>query len=89
NTPAGFTGPVNIGNPDEFTVEELAKLTLELTGSSSKIVRKPARADDPTRRRPDISIARETLGWSPKIALRDGLARSIDYFRSELKLIRA
>jgi UDP-glucuronate decarboxylase len=89
NTPAGFTGPVNIGNPDEFTVEELAKLTLELTGSSSKIVRQPARADDPTRRRPDISIARETLGWSPKIALRDGLARSIDYFRSELKLIRA
>jgi UDP-glucuronate decarboxylase len=89
NSPAGVIGPINIGNPDEFTVEELAKLTLELTASSSKIVRKPTRADDPTRRRPDITLARENLGWSPKIALRDGLARSIDYFRSELKLIRA
>jgi UDP-glucuronate decarboxylase len=89
NSPAGVIGPINIGNPDEFTVEELAKLTLELTGGSSKIVRKPTRADDPTRRRPDITLARENLGWSPKIALRDGLARSIDYFRSELKLIRA
>jgi len=89
NTPTGFTGPVNIGNPDEFTVEELAKLTLELTGSSSKIVRKPTRADDPTRRRPDITLAKKHLGWEPKIALRDGLARSIEYFRNELKLVRA
>ncbi len=89
NTPTGFTGPVNIGNPDEFTVEELAKLTIELTGSSSKIVRKPTRADDPTRRRPDITLAKKHLGWEPKIALRDGLARSIEYFRDELKLTRA
>ncbi len=81
NTPTGFTGPVNIGNPDEFTVEELAKLTIELTGSSSKIVRKPTRPDDPTRRRPDITLAKKHLGWEPKIALRDGLARSIEYFR--------
>ncbi len=89
NTPTGFTGPVNIGNPDEFTVEELAKMTIELTGSSSKIVRKPTRADDPTRRRPDITLARKHLNWEPKIALRDGLTRSIEYFRSELKLTRA
>ncbi len=89
NTPTGFTGPVNIGNPDEFTVEELAKLTIEMTGSSSKIVRKPIRADDPTRRRPDITLAKKHLGWEPKIALRDGLARSIEYFRKELKLTRA
>ncbi len=89
NTPTGFTGPVNIGNPDEFTVEELAKLTIEMTGSSSKIVRKPTRADDPTRRRPDITLAKKHLGWEPKIPLRDGLARSIEYFRNELKLTRA
>ncbi len=89
NTPAGFTGPVNIGNPDEFTVEELAKLTIELTGSASKIVRKPTRPDDPTRRRPDITLAKKHLNWEPKIALRDGLTRSIEYFRSELKLTRA
>jgi len=88
NTPAGFTGPVNIGNPDEFTVEELAKLTIELTRSSAKIVRKPTRPDDPTRRRPDITLAKEHLGWEPKIALRDGLTRSIEYFRDELKLTR-
>jgi UDP-glucuronate decarboxylase len=89
NTPTGFTGPVNIGNPDEFTVEELAKLTIELTGGSSKIVRKPTRPDDPTRRRPDITLAKKHLAWEPKIALRDGLTRSIGYFRSELKLTRA
>ena len=89
NTPAGFTGPVNIGNPDEFTVEELANLTIELTGSSSKIVRKPARPDDPTRRRPDITLAKKHLGWEPKIPLRDGLARSIEYFHRALKLTRA
>jgi UDP-glucuronate decarboxylase len=84
-----FTGPVNIGNPDEFTVEELARITLELTGSSSRVVRKPARADDPVRRKPDITLARKYLGWEPKVALRDGLARSIGYFRQELGLTRA
>ena len=89
NTKTGFTGPVNIGNPDEFTVEELAKLTIELTGSSSKIVRKPTRPDDPTRRRPDITLAKKHLNWEPKIPLRDGLVRSIEYFRNELKLNRA
>jgi len=89
NTPSGFTGPVNIGNPDEFTVEELAKLTIELTGSQSKIVRKPTRPDDPTRRRPDITLAKKHLNWEPKIPLRDGLTRSLEYFRKELKLTRA
>jgi UDP-glucuronate decarboxylase len=89
NTPTGFTGPVNIGNPDEFTVEELAKLTIELTGSPSKIVRKPTRPDDPTRRRPDITLAKKHLKWEPKVALRVGLVRSIEYFRDELKLVRA
>lgn len=81
-----LTGPVNIGNPDEFTVEDLAQITVELTGSSSKIVCKPPRADDPVRRKPDISLARKYLGWEPKIPLRDGLARSIGYFRQELGL---
>ena len=81
-----FTGPINIGNPDEFAVEDLARITVELTGSSSRVVRKPARADDPVRRKPDITLARKYLGWQPKIALRDGLARSIGYIRQELGL---
>ncbi len=84
----GIVGPVNIGNPDEFTVEHLARLTLELTGSSSQIVRKPARADDPARRRPDITLAKERLGWEPKKPLREGLAQTIEYFRHELGLTR-
>ncbi len=88
DTPSGFTGPVNIGNPDEFTVAELAKLAIELAGSSSPVVHKPARPDDPARRRPDIALARQALGWEPEIALRDGLARTIDYFRNELGLVR-
>jgi UDP-glucuronate decarboxylase len=77
----GFTGPVNIGNPVEFTIEELANLVLELTGSRSKLVRHPLPSDDPTQRRPDITLARQELGWTPTIALRDGLAPTIDYFR--------
>lgn len=84
----GIVGPANIGNPDEFTVEQLARLTLELTGSSSQIIRKPSRADDPARRRPDITLAKERLGWEPKQPLRDGLARTIEYFRHELGLTR-
>src|SRR5205807_8025231 len=89
NTGKDFLGPVNIGNPGEFTMEELAKLTIELTGSKSTIVRKPARPDDPFKRKPDISLAREKLGWEPKIALREGLPRTIEYFRAELKQARA
>lgn len=77
-----FIGPVNLGNPDEFTVRELAELVLELTGSKSKIVYQSLPEDDPTRRRPDISLAKAKLDWQPTIALREGLQRTIDWFRS-------
>jgi UDP-glucuronate decarboxylase len=83
-----FSGPVNIGNPDEFTVLELARLTLELTQSSSKLMHNPAPPDDPVRRRPDISLAQEKLQWEPKVPLREGLSKTIDYFREELGLAR-
>jgi nucleoside-diphosphate-sugar epimerase len=79
-----LTGPVNIGNPDEFTVQELADLVVELTGTRSAIVREPLPIDDPTRRRPDTTIAREQLGWQPQVALRDGLARTAEWLRSIL-----
>ncbi len=75
-------GPINIGNDGEFTMLELADLVIELTGSSSKIVHEPLPIDDPKLRRPDITMARELLGWEPTIDLRDGLARTIDWFRS-------
>jgi UDP-glucuronate decarboxylase len=77
-----FVGPVNLGNPDEFTIAELADLVLELTGSKSKIVREPLPADDPVRRRPDIALARQRLNWQPTVKLRDGLERTIEWFRS-------
>jgi UDP-glucuronate decarboxylase len=83
-----FTGPVNIGNPDEFTVLELARLTLELAQSQSKMAYNPAPPDDPVRRRPDISLAQAKLQWEPKIPLRDGLSKTMDYFRAELGLAR-
>jgi dTDP-glucose 4,6-dehydratase len=75
-------GPVNIGNPDEFTVLELAVLVLELTGSASELVFKPLPQDDPTRRRPDISLAGHVVGWKPETSLQEGLARTIPWFRS-------
>jgi dTDP-glucose 4,6-dehydratase len=78
-----WTGPMNIGNPDEFTVLQLAELVLELTGSSSEIVFEPLPVDDPTRRRPDISLATRVLGWRPEVELREGLARTYDWFRRE------
>ncbi|MGN6546515.1 MAG: UDP-glucuronic acid decarboxylase family protein [Aureliella sp.] len=77
-----FIGPVNLGNPGEFTIRELAELVLELTGAKSKLVMKPLPADDPTRRRPDITLAKSRLDWQPKVPLRDGLAKTIDWFRS-------
>jgi UDP-glucuronate decarboxylase len=77
-----FTGPVNIGNPGEFTILDLAKMVIEQTGSSSKIVHLPAVEHDPRQRRPDISLAKEKLGWEPKIPLREGLEKTIAYFRS-------
>ncbi|MBP2493632.1 UDP-glucuronate decarboxylase [Methylobacterium sp. PvP062] len=78
------TGPINIGNPGEFTIRQLAELVLELTGSSSKLVYKPLPPDDPRQRRPDITKAKEVLGWEPTIQLREGVARTIQYFKSQL-----
>jgi dTDP-glucose 4,6-dehydratase len=77
----GDATPTNIGNPVEFTVRELADLVLELTGSSSEIVSEPLPTDDPKVRQPDITKARSTLGWEPRVPLREGLARTIEYFR--------
>jgi UDP-glucuronate decarboxylase len=80
-----FTGPVNTGNPDEFTVIELAEKILEMTNSVSKIVKVDAREDDPIRRKPDISLAKQRLGWQPEITLQEGLRSTIDYFEKLLK----
>ena len=82
DAPDDFVGPVNIGNPDEFTIRQLAELVLELTNSGSALVEHPLPQDDPARRRPDIALARQRLGWEPKIPLRDGLARTIQWFRA-------
>ncbi len=84
-----FIGPVNLGNPDEFTMLELAAMAIELSHSSSKLTFKPLPPDDPTRRRPDITVARERLDWQPKIPLREGLAHTIEHFKRELGLVRA
>jgi UDP-glucuronate decarboxylase len=89
DSPDGFTGPVNLGNPDEFTILELAEEVLRVTGSRSKLVRKPLPVDDPRQRCPDITLARETLGWEPKIKLREGLERTVAYFEQELSLYAA
>jgi len=78
---ADFLGPVNIGNPVEFTIRELAELVIEMTGSRSKLIEEQLPADDPTQRRPDINLAQSNLGWSPKIPLREGLQQTISYFR--------
>jgi UDP-glucuronate decarboxylase len=80
-SPADFTGPVNLGNPDEFTMWELAELVLAETGSSSPIVKRPLPQDDPRQRKPDIALAREKLAWSPKVPLRQGLKSTVAYFR--------
>jgi len=80
----GFIGPVNLGNPTEFTIRELAEKTLELTGSKSPLISLPLPEDDPRQRQPDISLAKEKLGWEPVIQLADGLAKTIAYFKSVL-----
>jgi UDP-glucuronate decarboxylase len=82
DAPDDFPGPVNLGNPEEFTVLELARLVMELTGSQSKLVYKPLPVDDPGRRQPDITLARTRLGWQPTVSLREGLGKTIDWFRS-------
>ena len=83
-TGRNFIGPINIGNPNEFTIRELANLVIELSGSKSKIVMKPLPPDDPKQRQPDITLAKETLNWEPKIQLKEGLERTIAYFRGQL-----
>jgi UDP-glucuronate decarboxylase len=82
NTREDFTGPVNLGNPLEFTIRELAEKVIQLTNSKSKIVRMPLPPDDPTQRQPDIRLARKELNWEPKIELEEGLKRTIEYFAS-------
>ncbi|THD67655.1 SDR family oxidoreductase [Robertkochia marina] len=86
NSPADFIGPVNIGNPHEFTMLELAENIIDLIGSSSQLVHLPLPKDDPKQRRPDISLAKEKLGdWEPRIQLREGLSKTINYFEKVLK----
>ena len=79
-----FTGPVNLGNPAEFTILELAEHVIRLTGSSSKVIHEVLPQDDPLQRRPDISLAREKLDWEPQVGLEEGLQRTINYFKSEI-----
>jgi len=79
-TPAHVTGPINLGNPVEFTIRELAEKTIALTGSSSKIVYHPLPPDDPKQRQPNISMAQELLGWEPKVQLEEGLLKAVEYF---------
>jgi UDP-glucuronate decarboxylase len=80
DTPETVTGPINIGNPDEFSMLQLASLVIEMTGSRSRIVHRPKPEDDPRQRRPDISQARTVLNWQPKTPLKEGLKRTINYF---------
>jgi len=80
-----FPGPINLGNPGEFTIAQLAEQVINLTNSSSKIVFKPLPSDDPQQRRPDISVAQEQLAWQPTVQLREGLVRTIAYFEQLLK----
>jgi UDP-glucuronate decarboxylase len=85
DTPDSFLGPINVGNPVEFSIIDLAETVIRMTKSSSKIVFKPLPQDDPVQRRPDISLAVEMLGWQPQINLEDGLLKTIDYFRRAIK----
>ena len=83
-SPDDFAGPVNIGNPGEFTIGELAEIVVGMTGSPSSISYLPRTQDDPQQRRPDISLAKSALGWEPRVSLRDGLLPTIEYFRDLL-----
>lgn len=85
NTPDEFTGPMNLGNPGEFTILELAETVLDMVDSRSKIIFKELPSDDPTQRKPDITLAQKTMGWEPKVKLRDGLKKTIEYFDDCLK----
>lgn len=85
NTPKGFTGPVNLGNPSEVSILEPGRLIIAITGSSSRMVYKPLPQDDPERRRPNITLAQEKLGWEPTVALEDGIRKTIEYFEGIIK----
>ena len=85
-TPDEFTGPVNLGNPREFTILELAEKIIAMLGSSSRIIHKPLPTDDPMQRKPDITLAKNALGWEPKVLLEDGLAPTVAFFRKVLGL---
>ena len=82
NAPDACIGPINLGNPEEFTIRQLAEQVIELTGSKSELVKKPPLPDDPAKRRPDITLARRELGWEPRTKLREGLQKTIEWFRS-------
>ena len=84
NSPDVFTGPVNLGNPNEFSIMELARKVIELTGSKSAIVNKPLPEDDPVQRQPDITLAKKELNWQPTVALDEGLVKTIEYFKKLL-----
>lgn len=86
NNNNNFVGPVNLGNPSERTIADFARLILELTGSASKIVQRPLPSDDPSRRRPDITLAQKELGWSPTVDINEGLGRTVEYFTGKLGL---
>jgi UDP-glucuronate decarboxylase len=86
STRPAVTGPINLGNPGEFTIRELAEMVIALTGSKSKLVRKPLPEDDPKQRQPDIAKAKKVLGWTPKVKLRDGLKKSIPYFEALIRV---
>lgn len=85
NTGDDFIGPVNVGNPNEFTIRELAEKIIQLTGSGSKIISRPLPSDDPMQRQPDITLARQKLNWEPKIQLDEGLMHTIEYFKTTVK----
>ncbi|MBN2438670.1 MAG: SDR family oxidoreductase [Deltaproteobacteria bacterium] len=85
NSPEGFTGPINIGTSQEFTILQLAETLIRMTGSASPIIFRPLPQDDPIQRRPDITLAREKLGWEPRIPLMEGLERTIAYFRTVIR----
>ena len=85
NNGKNFIGPVNLGNPSEFSIKELAEKIIKMTGSKSKIIYKDLPEDDPKRRKPDISLAKDKLVWEPKITLEEGLTKTIDYFKSVIK----
>ena len=84
-SPDDFTGPMNMGNPGEFTIRELAEKVVALTGSGSVISYEPLPGDDPRQRRPDISLARKMLGWEPVVPLEEGLKKTIAYFEGQLR----